>query len=101
MSALRSARTVAGRFRNGRTRALFAGLAAHSFLSLDEGLSGGFGLLLAVAAHSVGWPIPHRGSQSLTNALCSYLSTLGGMIRTSSRVESFAALPNYDSFSVT
>jgi phytoene dehydrogenase-like protein len=96
MSALRSARTVASRFRNERTRALFAGLAAHSFLSLDEPLSGGFGLLLAVAAHAVGWPIPQHGSQSLSNALCSYLSTLGGRVRTSSRVESFAALSNYD-----
>jgi phytoene dehydrogenase-like protein len=96
MSALRSASTVADRFQNGRTRALFAGLAAHSFLSLDEPLSGGFGLLLAVTAHAVGWPIPHLGSQSLSNALCSYLSTLGGVVRTSSRVESLAALPNYD-----
>jgi phytoene dehydrogenase-like protein len=96
MSALRSARTVAGGFRNERTRALFAGLAAHSFLSLDEPLSGGFGLLLAVAAHAVGWPIPQHGSQSLSNALCSHLSTLGGRVRTSSRVESFAALSNYD-----
>jgi phytoene dehydrogenase-like protein len=96
MNALRSASAVARRFQNGRTRALFAGLAAHSFLSLDEPLSGGFGLLLAVTAHAVGWPIPHRGSQSLSNALCSYLSTLGGVVRTASRIESLAALPNYD-----
>src|SRR5271170_4957917 len=39
MVAFRSARSVASRFRNQRTRALFAGLAAHSFLSLAEPLS--------------------------------------------------------------
>jgi hypothetical protein len=39
MVALQSAEAVARRFRSQRTRALFAGLAAHSFLSLDEPLS--------------------------------------------------------------
>src|SRR5580693_5358920 len=37
--AVQSARAVAGRFRSERTQALFAGLAAHSFLSLDEPMS--------------------------------------------------------------
>src|ERR1700690_693579 len=37
--ALQSASSVARRFRDERTRALFAGLAAHSFLGLDEPLS--------------------------------------------------------------
>jgi phytoene dehydrogenase-like protein len=96
MTALLSARTIARRFQSERTRALFAGLAAHSFLSLDEPLSGAFGMLMAVPAHAVGWPIPHGGSQSLTNALCGYLSTFGGEIKTSSRVESLASLSNYD-----
>jgi phytoene dehydrogenase-like protein len=96
MNALRSARTIVGRFQSERTRALFAGLAAHSFLSLDEPLSGAFGMLMAVPAHAVGWPIPRGGSQSLTNALCRYLSTLGGEVKTSSRVESLASLSHYD-----
>jgi phytoene dehydrogenase-like protein len=96
ISALLSARTVAGRFRSERTRALFAGLAAHSFLRLDQPLSAAFGMLMAVPAHAVGWPIPRAGSQSLTNALCHYLSTLGSTVRTSSRVESLSALSNYD-----
>jgi phytoene dehydrogenase-like protein len=96
ITALLSARTVARRFRSERTRALFAGLAAHSFLSLDEPLSGGFGMLMAVPAHAVGWPIPRGGSQSLTDALCGYLSSMGGMVKTSSRVESLAPLSNFD-----
>ena len=52
--ALQSASRIAARFRSPRTRALFAGLAAHSFLSLDEPLSGAFGILMAVFAHAVG-----------------------------------------------
>jgi phytoene dehydrogenase-like protein len=95
-NALFSAKTIARRFHSERTRALFAGLAAHSFLSLTEPLSGAFGMLLAVSAHAVGWPIPRGGSQSLTNALCRYLSTLGSKLRTSSRVESIAELSGYD-----
>src|SRR6266571_3031511 len=96
MTALFSARTIARRFRSERTRALFAGLAAHSFLNLDEPLSGAMGMLMAVAAHAVGWPIPYGGSQSLTNALCRYLSMFGSTLKNSARVESLATLPNYD-----
>lgn len=95
-NAFFSAKTIVRRFRNERTRALFAGLAAHSFLSLDESLSGAFGHLMAVTAHAPGWPIPRGGAQSLTNALCGYLSTLGTTIKTSSRVESLAGLSGYD-----
>ena len=96
VAALLPATILAHRFRNERTRALFAGLAAHSFLSLDEPLSGAFGLLMAVPAHAVGWPIPRSGSQSLTNALCAYLAKFGGIVKTSSRIESLDTLSNYD-----
>jgi len=95
-NALRSARTIAGRFQSQRTRALFAGLAAHSTLGLDEVLSGAFGMLMAIPAHAVGWPIPHGGAQSLTNALCGYLGKLGGKISTSSRLENIEQLADYD-----
>lgn len=93
--AIFTAKGIAARFRNWRTRSLFAGLAAHSFLALDEPLSGAFGLLMAITIHTVGWPIPRGGSQSLTNALCSYLATLGGNVRISSRVESLDDLSDY------
>jgi phytoene dehydrogenase-like protein len=94
--ALQPARLVARRFREERTRALFAGLAAHSFLSLDEPLSAAFAVLLAAPAHAVGWPIPRGGAQAFTNALCGYLATLGGQVKTSSPVESLSALAGYD-----
>jgi len=92
-----SAQTLAHRcFRKPRTKALFAGLAAHSFLRLDEVLSGPFGMVMALAAHAVGWPIPRGGAQSITNALCGYISKLGGEIKTSTRIESLNRLPSYN-----
>jgi phytoene dehydrogenase-like protein len=96
LNALLSAKTIASRFQTERARALFAGFAAHSFLALEETLSGAFGMVIAITAHAVGWPIPRGGSQSITNALCSYVSSLGGRVRTSSRVESLAELGEYN-----
>jgi len=98
MVALQCAQAVARRFRDPRTRALFAGLAAHSFLGLDEPLSAAFAIMMAVPAHAVGWPIPRGGAQAITNALCGYLSTFASNVSTSSPVQSLGALPNHDLF---
>jgi phytoene dehydrogenase-like protein len=84
------------RFRNERTRALFAGMAAHSFLSLDEPLSASFGLVFGAVAHAVGWPIPRGGAQAITNALLAHLVRLGGKIIPSTRVEDLDHLRKYD-----
>lgn len=94
--AVQSARMVARRFRSERTRALFAGMAAHSFLSLDEPLSAAFGLLMAISACAVGWPIPRGGAASITTALCGVLKTLGGTVSVSSPVKNLASLTGYD-----
>jgi phytoene dehydrogenase-like protein len=83
LSAFQSARRIANRFTQPRTRALFAGLAAHSFLSLDDALSSAVALVFGAAAHKVGWPVPHQGSQSITNALIGHLQALGGKVYTS------------------
>ena len=82
-------------FRGERTKALFAGLAAHSFLALNEPLSAAFGIILGATAHAVGWPVPRGGSQSITNALCTYLGKFGGSVRTSTRVDSLKALEQF------
>jgi len=95
LTALLPATVIARRFRSERTRALFAGMAGHSLLSLDEPLSGAFAQLMAVTAHVDGWPIVRGGSQRLTDALCGYLATLGGSVKTSSRVDRLADL-DYD-----
>jgi phytoene dehydrogenase-like protein len=97
LSALPPANVLSGfLFREERTKALFAGLAAHSFLSLDEPLSAGFGVLLGAAAHAVGWPIPKGGAQALTNALCGHLANVGGKVTTSARVARLGDLPPSD-----
>ncbi|MGB7555328.1 MAG: NAD(P)/FAD-dependent oxidoreductase [Candidatus Korobacteraceae bacterium] len=83
-------------FRNARTKALFAGLAAHSILSLDEPLTASMGVIFGVTAHAVGWPIPRGGSQSISNALCSYLASLGGVLHLSTRVDSLDKIGKYD-----
>jgi phytoene dehydrogenase-like protein len=84
------------RFRNERTRAIFAGLAAHSFLSLNKPLSASFGMVLGAAAHAVGWPIPRGGAQAITSALSAHLVRLGGKITASTRVEDFDQVRKYD-----
>ena len=73
-------------FRTEAGRALFAGLAAHSVLPLEAFGSAAFGWVLGIAAHAAGWPIPRGGSQQIANALASYFQTLGGSIRTETRI---------------
>jgi phytoene dehydrogenase-like protein len=96
LNAILSATTLARRFRTEPVRALFAGLAAHSFLSLDQPLSASFGLVLGAAAHAVGWPIPRGGAQSLSNALAAHLTHLGGRITTSTPIRNLSDLPACD-----
>jgi len=80
-------------FKSARTRALFSGLAAHSFLSLDEPLSTAVGLVLGGAGNAVGWPVPRGGAQAITDALAGYLGELGGRMQMSRRVGSVSELP--------
>ena len=80
-------------FKHEPARALFGGTAAHSFLPLESIASSAFGLVLGMAGHAVGWPIPRGGSQSIANALAYYLRELGGKIETNHRVENLNDLP--------
>src|SRR5947207_8595352 len=80
-------------FKNESTRALFAGIAAHSFLPLESPVSSAVALVLGSAGHAVGWPIPRRGSQSISNALANYFRELGGKIETGRRIENLDQLP--------
>jgi phytoene dehydrogenase-like protein len=80
-------------FRDGRARALFAGIAAHSSLALEAPASGAFGLALLLAGHQVGWPIPRGGARSISQALLAYLGSLGGEIVTGTTVKNLDQLP--------
>jgi phytoene dehydrogenase-like protein len=94
LSAIRPAHGLAeGRFRGERARAVFAGMAAHSILPLEQPATASFGLMLGMLGHAVGWPIPAGGSQSISNALASCLRSLGGVIQTSRTVLSSDEFP--------
>jgi phytoene dehydrogenase-like protein len=91
---LRSASGLANRrFRDAPARALFAGLAAHSFLPMEQAASASFGLMLGMAGHAVGWPFPLGGSQRISDALAACLLSMGGEILTGCRIENLAQLP--------
>ncbi len=93
-SAVRSVRGLArSSFRGQQARALFAGLGAHSFLPLTHTLTAGFALTLAMLGHGVGWPFPCGGAQALTNALVSYLTSLGGEVVTGVRIDDVDDIP--------
>ena len=95
--SLSSANAIANRlFKRERAKALFAGLAAHSFLALDEPLSAAIGVILGAASHAVGWPIPRGGAQSITDALIGYLQSQGGTLQSSCPIRSTNDLPACD-----
>jgi phytoene dehydrogenase-like protein len=95
VNAIQSARTLAkSRFKGERAKALFAGIAAHSGLPLQASGSAGFGLVLSIPAHTVGWPIVRGGSQNLTQALAGYFHSLGGRIQLGTPIRSLKDLPS-------
>jgi phytoene dehydrogenase-like protein len=83
-------------WRTPQTKALFAGLAAHSCAPLTGPFSSAVGLFLAAAAHTGGWPVAIGGSQSIITALTTYLTTLGGTVETGVAVDNLAALDRPD-----
>lgn len=99
LGALQSASFLARRtFTTERARGLFAGLAAHSVLPLEQSPSAAFGLVLGVAGHAIGWPLPRGGSQKIADALAAYLRDLGGTITLNTPVRSLADLPRADAY---
>jgi phytoene dehydrogenase-like protein len=86
-------RLAASRFQGERAKGLFAGLAAHSMLTLEHWGSAAFGLVLAITAHAVGWPIARGGAQKLSGALVAHLRSLGGDIIPNRPVRSLGELP--------
>ncbi len=83
-------------FRRQPARALFAGMAAHSMLSLEQPITGGFALIMSALGHAVGWPLVQGGMQRLADALIGYLRALGGEVRSGVRVAELAELPAHE-----
>lgn len=94
LSAIRSAKGLADRrFRGEQARALFAGMAAHAMLPLEQPPSAAAGLVLGITGHVVGWPFPRGGSQRIAIALAAYLRSLGGEVITGTEITSLDAVP--------
>lgn len=92
--AIQPASFLAKRTYSGhRGRGFFAGLAAHSIMTLKKPATAAFGLMLGMLGHAVGWPLPKGGSQSIATGLARRLESLGGQIVTGFRVESLDQLP--------
>lgn len=80
-------------FREERAKALFAGLAAHAILPLEQIITAAFGLMLGALGHAVGWPLPRGGSQQIAEAMAGYLRALGGEIVVDHPVQTLAEVP--------
>jgi phytoene dehydrogenase-like protein len=80
-------------FSDQRGRAWFLAISAHAAVPLTSSPSSAFGMMLALAAHAVSWPIPAGGAQSITNALLAHFRSLGGCLETDSPVETLADVP--------
>jgi phytoene dehydrogenase-like protein len=93
LSALRSVDSLTARFREPRTRALFAGCASHSFVPLDFPGTASFGLVLLASAHLVSWPCVRGGSRQIAGALAALLLRLGGEVRTGHAIRSIHDVP--------
>lgn len=92
--AIRSGRGLAEcHFTDRSARALIAGLAAHAVLPLEHRPGAAVALMLGVAGHAVGWPMPRGGAQRITDALTRYLRALGGEVVSSWLVNSLDELP--------
>lgn len=95
LQAIQSARGLARRwFHDFRAQALFAGLAAHVMMPLEQRPTAAFGLVLGAAGHAVGWPLPRGGSQAIADALAAYFRYLGGTIITGHEVQHIDELPS-------
>lgn len=90
--ALPPATTLVRMFRDEPARALFTGVAAHRFGRLDTPLSSSVGVMLAAAAHAVGWPVAEGGTEAITRALLAELAAHGGRVVTGVRVTSLEML---------
>jgi phytoene dehydrogenase-like protein len=74
-------------------RALLAGIAAHAMLPLTAPATSAFALVLAAAAHAVGWPLAAGGSRAIASALVAHLLELGGRVECGREVTCLDSLP--------
>ncbi|WP_068273800.1 phytoene desaturase family protein, partial [Aldersonia kunmingensis] len=83
-------------FTTPQAKALFGGVAAHTFQPLHRPLTSAIALGILTAGHHGGWAVARGGSRSITTALAALLADLGGTIETGVRVTSATQLPPAD-----
>jgi phytoene dehydrogenase-like protein len=86
------ATVLARAWRTPQAKALFGGVAAHSFAPLNRPMSSAVGCALIDAGHAFGWPVARGGSGAITDALASVLADHGGKVETGRRVTSFGEI---------
>ena len=80
-------------FRGDPARALLGGLGAHSMRRLDSPLTSAFAMVLAVTAHTGGWPVVEGGSGRLVDALVARLAELDVELVCDHAIRSLDELP--------
>jgi phytoene dehydrogenase-like protein len=94
--AMLPATTFARAWRTEEAKALWAGVAAHSFSRLGQPMTSAVGLMLIVALHAKGWVVAQGGSQAIAEALAADITRHGGKIETGVLVTSADDLPPSD-----
>lgn len=94
LNALRSATSLADKFKTAKARGLWAGMAAHSIQPLSNLATSAIGLVLLATGHLKGWPAPVGGSIQIANALAGYFLSLGGKIQTGVHVRAMSDVPS-------
>jgi phytoene dehydrogenase-like protein len=79
-----------------QARALFGGVAAHSYSDLRWPLSSGLGVALIAAGHRYGWVVARGGSQAIADAMAAVVRERGGRIEVGRRVRALDDLPTAD-----
>jgi phytoene dehydrogenase-like protein len=92
IAAATPATLLARSWETPQARALFGGVAAHSFSPLTQPMSSAPGMALIAACHRSGWPVAAGGSRSIADALAGLLRAHGGTIETGVRVRSLSEL---------
>ncbi|MGX9296955.1 phytoene desaturase family protein [Tsukamurella paurometabola] len=90
------ASALARMFRTPAARALWGGVAAHTFRPLHQPMTSAIGLGLLSAGHAYGWKVAEGGSGAIATALAAEFEGLGGDIETGARITSLAELPPSD-----
>lgn len=96
LPTLLPATMLAKTFATEQARALFGGVAAHTFQPLHRPLTSAIGLGILTAGHRDGWGVASGGSRAITDALAALLIELGGRVETGVRITSAAQLPPAD-----